>query len=109
MTYAIAQYLTDEQKAAAVTATYQATINWKGRPALSRTDDGYCPMGVAFRATKEVVGGSPTSRQIAGWLLEDGVIEPLEEPTAVQVAMHFNNDWDAGGIRNLRYALGVEA
>lgn len=107
MTYAIAQYLTDEQKAAALAVTYRPLTKGKGRNPLPRSKDGCCPLGVALRATDPMFHGVPTAGNVACQLTGIEYAEWVGYPEYV-AAQRFIDDWDAGMISDLAEALGVQ-
>lgn len=107
MIYDIAQYLTDEQKAAAVAEQYHARAMNRGKAVLFRSKDGCCPLGMALRSTHPDFEPVPTSSQVAEHLTGVALRDPdLPEFVA---ARRFINDWDSGNIRDLAKALGVRS
>jgi len=103
MKYAIADYLTDEQKQFAISATYPVR---KADGTCPRTAEGCCPLGVALwpgqvRAPYE-------------WIIRARLKQLNQAPEDILSERflfapgQFTRDWDAGRITDLRDALGVE-
>lgn len=96
MTYAIAAYLTDEQKARACAETYTPTGGVLRAPGCS------CPLGIALGYTTDP---EPSAGQVASALR----FTPRSEAwrAAYDAAAVFISDWDDGRIADLAAALGV--
>lgn len=93
-TYAIAEFLTEEQKARALSCTYER--HREGRLPRPRTENHSCPLGMALYGI-----GCPTAWQVRQAIAPDS--------TAVEYqAVEFINDWDDGKIADLAGALGVQ-
>lgn len=107
MTFAIAAYLTDEQKQRACAATYTPRTP-DGR--LLRTADDCCPLGVALYPNESQavpLGVNVYFRlQALGQLA--GIGDTHEDIERIEhIAAAFYDDWDAGRILDLADALGV--
>ena len=104
MTYAIAAYLTDEQKRRACEAVY---VPLKADGRLPRTN-GCCPLGVALWPGESAACPIPIS--VFDRLVSlDQVIDANRTLTVViDGAADFMDAWDKGEITDLYAALGVE-
>ena len=100
--YAIAKYFTVTERRAAVRAGY--TSRTLSGP---RTEDGFCPLGVALRRHDPFVQTwAPGESSVAislGVEFEDPQFVPI-----CKAARRFIKDWDNQRIRNLATALGVK-
>ena len=104
MTYAIAAYLTDEQKRRACEAVY---VPLKADGRLPRAN-GCCPLGVALWPGESAACPIPIS--VFDRLVSlDQVIDTNRTLTVViDGAADFMDAWDKGEITDLYAALGVE-
>lgn len=111
--YAIADWLTDEQKQRAIHAAYGHHHHYR----VPTTEDGYCPLGLAI---PETGSEAPSAERVALEIYHDaayraGIREDSPEydgfhDRVLDGAEQFINDWDAGLIPpdQLAIALGVE-
>lgn len=99
--YAIADFLTDDEKRAACDAVYAPTGH--DRWPTPRTRNGCCPLGVAIGASTGCVEGAPRPTAIAVALLGFG------RAGASFAAGTFTSSWDAGRIppADLPIAFGL--
>lgn len=105
-TYAISRYLSPQSRRAAVRATYDCLEGGSLRVMRRRTEDGYCPLGIAVRAETGEVEQAPTSDRVAFALIEHGATNLRQIERA---ASTFIVAWDEGRIKDtdLPKALGV--
>jgi len=105
MTYAIAAYLTDEQKQRACEAVY---VPLKADGRLPRAN-GCCPLGVALWPDGDDRCPIPiTVANRLAWLKQ---IDPNDDAVfqaLIDGSRQFMDDWDKGRIPDLYAALGVE-
>lgn len=104
MTYAIAQYLTDEQKQRACEAVY-VPLKVDGR--LPRAN-GCCPLGVALWPGESAA--CPIPYGVFDQLISLRQAENTHQDYAAVIdgASIFIANWDSGRITDLYAALGVE-
>lgn len=100
--YAISRYLTDDQKRAMLARRYRRDRTIEGALFAPRTEDGACPLGVAFPE----VGPTPDPAELAEYL------HPTRReayPEIYDAAATFICDWDRNKIprKHLPAALGV--
>lgn len=99
--YAIARFLPEDGKRAAIAAEYQLR-ELSGHRDVSyvvpRTVSGYCPLGIALRGHIDDRVLAPSSHVVAAWL--DPMIESRRHRRLQLAAQRFINDWDGGKLRD---------
>lgn len=103
--YTIARYLTDDEKRRACEAAYHPDTTGH----CPRTNDRYCPLGMAFRTRTSICPRAPSRPDVTP-LVTRAALENLNVTyrELADAFYRFIDDWDDGRIPNLREALGLE-
>lgn len=106
MKYRIADYMTPEQKALAMSVEYNVPLSQNEGNHTFCDAEGYCPMGRAISGDAWT-GPMPTPGKITRVLTGNENYDPNSDPV-YEAALSFVSAWDRGRITDLAEALGVD-